>query len=458
MDRKTQMDIDYDDELYDEDGDYDAPPESDLQYSDEMSRQAVGKLFAGGGKNDNAGGQLVRGFREGAAEKPARPQARPIRQVPASLSDSDSPQMDKAREIRVVERGRPRRESATTRITQPESQNDVYRSGAREAARATAANVRSRPVEQPRQRDPDATEFIAPTIQDPPRARPARNAGAADQAARPASRPQTAQPEDDSLDLDGFRQRYNPSEMISPPRTKNRPVRGQQGSPQREVRKERVSISDRDLETINSFRLVIVGSCILVVLLIGFLSVRVMMLANQRNAALEDVEAMRIHQETNRTLNYELETARAYLATAEMDRDRFMNVIRENYDLFYHYNRPTGLPTVGGINDDDDEGGIGLPGLDLGTPPTPLQPVRLQPVIPPGEYLNHLIEPGESLASIALIYWYHHPETPDGRRVRTALIQHLVDTNDIIRDPSHIEAGWWIRIYEHPHIPQAWGN
>ena len=445
MDRKMQMDVEYDDEHFDEEHDYDAPAESDLQYSDEMSRQAVGKLFAGGGKNDNAGGPLVRGYRDGASEKPARPQARPVRQVPTELEDSGDGQMDRARDIRVVERGRPRRESATTRITQPESQNDAYKSGAREAARAAAANVRSRPVDQAARQSmretPESSSGIAPNIEEPPRQRPARPAGADSQTVRPVRQP-APQQEENSLDYDGFRQRYNPGEMISPPRTKNRPVRAGQ-TPQRDVRKDRVKISDRDLETINSFRLVIVGSCILIIALIGFLGFRVAVLAGQRNEALENVDILAAAATDNIILREEIEELRSDLASARNDASRYRGwLILEGFEL----DGPTG--------DIFDSGGGGstLPGPG-GTPPPRAPEVELQPVIPPGGYLDHLIAPSESLATIAQIYWPHNPETPSGRQVRDQLIRHLADTNNI-PNPEFIFAGVWIQIFEHPHIPQ----
>ena len=436
-----QMDVDYDDENYDDDHDYDAPAESDLQYSDEMSRQAVGKLFAGGGKNDNASGPLVRGYRESASEKPARPVARPVRQVPASLDESGDAQMDRGREIRVVERGRPRRESATTRITQPESQNDVYKSGAREAARAAAANVRSRPIDQAG-RQIEAQGAGGLNIEEPPRARPARGASPEAQAARPARQPAAPQ-EDNNLDFDGFRQRYNPGEMISPPRTKNRPVRGGQ-SPQREVRKDRVKISDRDLETINSFRLVIVGSCILVVALIGFLGFRVAVLAGQRNEAREQVDALAAAASDNIDLREQLEELRSDVASARNDASRYRNLlIAEGFEL------------DGPVGEFFENGSGGGPQLGPGGTPPPRQPeVVYRPVIPPGGSREHFIEPSQSLASIAQIYWPHNPETPSGRLIRDQLIAHLVRTNNI-PNPETIFAGQWLLIYEHPDIEQV---
>ena len=84
-------------------------------------------------------------------------------------------------------------------------------------------------------------------------------------------------------------------------------------------------------------------------------------------------------------------------------------------------------------------------------PPVPT--VELRPVIPRGGYLEHFIEPGQSLASIAQIYWPHNPETPSGRLVRDELIAHLAVTNNIA-NPELIFAGTWLRIYEHPQIPQ----
>ena len=443
MDRKMQMDVDYDDDQFDEVHDYDAPAESDLQYSDEMSRQAVGKLFAGGGKNDNAGGPLVRGFRDGASEKPMRPQPRPVRQAPTALNDSDDVQMDRSREIRVVERGRPRRESATTRMTQPESQNDVYKSGARDAARAAAANVRSRPVEPARQNMRDASEgsgIGAPNIEEPPRARPVRGIGADNLPAR-SVRPSSAQQDDVAIDLDGFRQRYNPGEMISPPRAKNRPVRGAQ-TPQRDIKKDRVKISDRDLETINSFRLVIVGSCILIVALIGFLSFRWAVVAGQRDEALAIVETLRAAETEVRNLEDQLESVNTDLANAR-------NYIR-NYRVWLE---DAGFD-LSGVGVGDSFNGTGSPTLGPGgTPPPRVPEVAYRPWIPEGGSREHFIEPSQSLASIAQIYWPHNPETPSGRLVRDRLIAHLVATNNI-PNPETIFAGQWLIIYPHPDIEQ----
>ena len=452
MDRKMQMDVDYADENFDDGHDYDAPAESDLQYSDEMSRQAVGKLFAGGGKNDNAGGPLVRGFRDGASEKPGRPQARPVRQAPAAPDDPGEAQMDRARDIRVVERGRPRRESATTRMTQPESQNDAYKSGAREAARAAAANVRNRPVEQPiRQNARDMPEMPhggAPVIEEPPRARPARGAAEV-QVARPA-RQTAAQPaEEGALDLDGFRQRYNPGEMISPPRTKNRPVRGGGATPQRDVRKDRVKISDRDLETINSFRLVIVGSCILIVALIGFLGFRVAVLAGERNDYRDNVDALLAENAGLRSAADEVEDLRADLAAARNSASTYRSWLE--YHEIVEPADPFGSDPLGSIGSPD----IG----PMGTPPPRPPEAEAQFLIPPGGYREHFVEPGSSLAEIARRYWPHNPETPTGQQIRSELIRHLATTNGIT-NPEFIMAGTWILIYEHPDIlqPAEWRN
>ena len=76
------------------------------------------------------------------------------------------------------------------------------------------------------------------------------------------------------------------------------------------------------------------------------------------------------------------------------------------------------------------------------------------PVIPQDGFLEHLIEPGQSLASIAMIYWPHNPETPSGRAIRDQLIWHLAETNNL--NPEILFAGTWIRIYPHPTIEQPW--
>ena len=82
-------------------------------------------------------------------------------------------------------------------------------------------------------------------------------------------------------------------------------------------------------------------------------------------------------------------------------------------------------------------------------PPNPPPYVYFRPVIPPGGYLEHYVEPGQCLASIAQIYWPHNPETPTGRQVRDALVAHIAETNDI-SDPEVLVVGTWLRIYEHP--------
>ena len=92
--------------------------------------------------------------------------------------------------------------------------------------------------------------------------------------------------------------------------------------------------------------------------------------------------------------------------------------------------------------------------VSLGPVPTPLPEVVFRPVIPddPG-FLEHFIEPGQSLASIAQIYWPHNPDTPSGRIIRDQLVAHLVSTNRL-SDPEHIFAGTWLIIYPHPQIEQ----
>ena len=89
-----------------------------------------------------------------------------------------------------------------------------------------------------------------------------------------------------------------------------------------------------------------------------------------------------------------------------------------------------------------------------GTPPPRQHEVVFRPVIPRRGFLEHFIEPGQSLASIAQIYWPHNPETPSGRLIRDELVRHLASTNNIA-DPEIIFVGTWLKIYEHPHIEQV---
>ena len=84
----------------------------------------------------------------------------------------------------------------------------------------------------------------------------------------------------------------------------------------------------------------------------------------------------------------------------------------------------------------------------------PQQEVVFKPLIPPGGFREHFIEPGQSLASIAQIYWPHNPETPSGRIIRDQLVAHLAETNNIA-NPEILFAGTWLLIYEHPHIEQV---
>ena len=73
--------------------------------------------------------------------------------------------------------------------------------------------------------------------------------------------------------------------------------------------------------------------------------------------------------------------------------------------------------------------------------------------IPRGGYREHFIEPGSSLPEIARRYWPHDPASPTGIQIRDELVRHLATTNNI-PNPEFIFAGVWIRIYEHPIIPQ----
>ena len=74
--------------------------------------------------------------------------------------------------------------------------------------------------------------------------------------------------------------------------------------------------------------------------------------------------------------------------------------------------------------------------------------------IPSGGFLEHFIEPGQSLASIVQIYWPHNSETPHGRMLTEQLVAHVAETNNIA-NPEIIYPGTWLMIYEHPDIQQV---
>ena len=94
------------------------------------------------------------------------------------------------------------------------------------------------------------------------------------------------------------------------------------------------------------------------------------------------------------------------------------------------------------------EFGSGVPA----TPP-PSTVAWVSPMIPPGGYIEHLVEPDQNLACIALIYWPHNPTTPSGMRIRDELVAHLAATNNITNSEIILE-GMWLKIFEHPQIAQ----
>ena len=403
------------------DDDFDAPAESEVQYNEEMSRQAVGKLFASAGKTDTGKNPLVKGFgRDSAEERPPRQTARTGSAAVTPDEDSEVIQKEKAREIRVVERGR-RRESATTRSTQPESREEAFQNGVRAATgRRPEVGGRQNPVTN------------AVTQGDTsPRQRIPRPVPAADSASA-TTVPVKVTPAEDStgLDFDGFRQRYNPGELVSPPRNKNRPVRNPAA---RDVRKDRVKINDGDLETVNIFRLATVGGLVVVVALIGILFFQNMTLRGQRNEANLRIASLEAEAAANIGLMAEKLTLEAQRDEAIERRNEFHEIL-----LAYGIDPYAPIPANG----------------------TPVQPPTSPqgPLPPPPPTLlptTHTVASGESLAIIARRYFGQTFDLNDIGNMRIVQ-EHIARDNSPpinMNNINHIEIGWVLTINPFPTNP-----
>lgn len=404
MDKKLPLNMD--DEMLDDD--FDAPAESEVQYNEEMSRQAVGKLFADSGKSDTGRSPLVKGFgRDSAEERPSRQTGRTV-----LLDDAEETPKEKPREIRVVERGR-RRDSATTRITQPEGREEAFQNGVRAAT--------GRRPEVDGKQTPDARAAVQKSDTSP-RQRVQR--AQINEAAKPA---QTVPAEDSgALDFDGFRQRYNPNELVSPPRNRNRPVRN---AASRDVRKDRVKISDGDLETINTFRLAILGSCIVVLALIGFLSFQVMSLRGQRNYANEQIAQLGDARDANIELNAQNQSLREQLATATNRAQLYYNVLTQANINPYAPPEDQEDPT-------QNQQQTGRPG----SPPSPALPT------------THTVQSGDNLAAIAVRFFGLQFDL-NNIEYRNIVINHIARDNSPpinLNNLNHLEVGWVLNINPFP--------
>ena len=126
--------------------------------------------------------------------------------------------------------------------------------------------------------------------------------------------------------------------------------------------------------------------------------------------------------------------------------------IERNLDLIV---TPASIDTPPFADPEIQTPGHGICGIQQLPPSSlPRQPeIELRPLIPPGGFLDHFITPGQSLASIAQIYWPHNPYPPSGRILNDELVAHLANTNNL-SNPEELEVGTWLRIYEHPFIEQ----
>ena len=401
------------------DEDFDAPADSELQYSEEMSRQAVGKLFTGGTKKDTDKRPLVKGFgQDSADERPPRQTARPQGAV-SPVDDSEGIQKEKPREIKVVERGGRRRDSATTRSTMPEGREESFQSGVR-AATGGRPDVSAR--QNPEQAAATQKGDTSPRQRVP---RPAPTEGAKPAAKVPAE-------DSDGLDFDGFRQRYNPNELVSPPRNKNRPVRNPAA---RDVRKDRVRLNDGDLETVNTFRLFAFGGVVVVVLLIGILFFQNMSLRGQRNERDTQIAELVGARDENIALNARVQELQGETAT-QANRINHLEGILNSYNI-----DPDAPPAELGTTTQTTPGG-GTPG-PLPSPPAPLLPT------------THTVASGESLAIIARRYFGQTFDLNDTANMRIVQ-EHIARDNSPpinMNNINHIEIGWVLTIIPFPMNP-----
>ena len=427
MNIRRQSNVETDEEYYEDEDGYDS--DAEIPYSDEMSRQAVGKLFASNG--DTASRPLVKGFRDDSAGVAAKAPARPVRQ-PTAPKPAGMAAPRAAQQPRRAEPQAARRESPTTKITKPDGQAEAYTNELREAR--AAARMRTSPQQPVRQHSRNT-----PNVQAAPGAR-----GATGDVTAARQQRQPVAPVSDDLDFDGFRQRYNPKELVSTSRPKNRPVRS--GQPAREVKRDRVRISDRDLETINSFRLVIFGSCVGVVLLLGVLVFSLVSVAGERNALRDENETLAQHRTENLVLAEELAELREEVRGLDFERFQLLAVLSAQFsfdgEAFLRGDDPESLtnasaPGQSQLNPDQP-----------GTGTTQWQPIRI-----PEEGHMYTVVAGDNMAEIVERFWPTDPRDPDRRRIRNELIAHVAATNNI-SNPEHIQAGWDLLITRHPTILQ----
>ena len=352
---------------------------SDAYYSEEMSRAAVGRLFANDDEDDEDESSqpikstFVTGFeREVRDSNPTKKRGivhelnGRVKRPPQEEQPEPAPPKEEQDEV-PVERHR-RREHATTRLLsnngdEPERERSR---GRRNPAPKPAVRVnvqRERNVQE----NPDEPRKIKRT---------------------------EAQPED----LDAFRRRYNSGELVSPPRNPNRPVRPGRS----DVRSNRMRVDRSEIETVSPVRWIMSGAAILVLVVVIIVVMSMVSTRNNYNAANDRIIE----------LEQQLSAARRYQRDYEsvrLDLDNARTTIAELNEMI---NRQTtdssGLST--------STNGGGRPGGD--THPSTGDPIIPTPTLP----ATHVIQRGDDLATIARLFFGN---------ADSATIEHIRSTNNI---------------------------
>jgi len=364
------------------DGTHNSADNDDKAYNEAMSRAAVGRLFDDG--NDDPP-PVTSAFVTGYDRAPTQADdSRPV----ARQDTRDWSQPDSGFQGRLVEPERPRarRDTVTARLIQGEE--DPYEVGLRDG-RAMRDRDRRRAS------NPDPRPAVRVNV---PTERPIQEAHQAHDPRRPSREERNAAPTTDE-DLDGFRQRFNPGELVSAPRNPNRPVRPGQ---QRDVRKDRMRVESRDMETVSPLRWILAAVVLAVLVLIVFLVIRIRSLTDYRD---------------------QVEAATAAQAAAESARDGYRAdvSILENRVSQLEYE----LENMAALGQDNQDGRPGTQEAPP-APPSPLLPT------------THTIVSGENLHAIARRF-FPNVEVADA-------MQHIYLTNPIIVNMNDIQVGWVLDI------------
>ena len=385
-------------------------PETDEkdEYKEEMSRAAVGRLFSSEDSAPDASGSAFISGYDRAPEALEKPRPKP-RVSPASLETRDwskpanpnlrlvtnsedtpppprPPQRQAQRPVREPEeaipesadRPRPRRESSTTKMLQGDpNEIDYVEAGLRDGR-----NLRDRDRRRGSGGNPDPKPAVRVNV-----------------ASERPMQDHEAEPQAEE-DFSGFRQRFNPGELVSSPRNPNRPVRQGQN---RDVRKDRMRVQSRDLEAISPFRWIVTAGALVILALFIFMMFRMSTLSGYRTLAEEYRGTLA--EERARIVSVEQE--RNEYRAQVLDNERLINELRAGNDP----NPPSAGPGQ-------------IPGT--GSDTTPQQ--TPQPTLLPAE---HTVVRGDNLHAIARrFYGNSDPET----------LQHIQAINGI-SNPNHIFVG-----------------